>query len=268
MIASEGRTLVGRVGEIRRYPVKSMQGESLERVEMSPKGLQGDRRFAVIDTETGRIASAKNPRKWAGLLQLKAELRDGVLWMTSENGVLLRSDRDDLASELSELLGRTVTVCGTPTAVATIEVHWPEVSGLSQAGSETVEELPSESYCDVAPVHLLTTASLRQFGSLAPDADFDARRFRPNILIETIPELTGFVEAGWTGRALVIGDTLLHVTAPCTRCVMTTLAQPGLAPDPRILRSAVIHNSAASGVYAVPARPRGEIGVGDSVWLA
>lgn len=72
MTAKEGRTLVRHVAEIHRYPVKSMQGECLARVTCGPEGLAGDRRFAVIDTETGRVASAKLPRKWAGLLDLRA----------------------------------------------------------------------------------------------------------------------------------------------------------------------------------------------------
>src|SRR4051812_45067562 len=96
MNAMEGRTLVGHVAEIHRYPVKSMQGECLERVTLGPDGLDGDRRFAVIDTETGRVASAKKPRKWTGLLELRAELRDGMLVVAAADGTEYRSDRDDL----------------------------------------------------------------------------------------------------------------------------------------------------------------------------
>jgi len=53
MEPGERGTLVGHVAELRRYPVKSMQGERLERIVLGPGGLEGDRRFAVIDTETG-----------------------------------------------------------------------------------------------------------------------------------------------------------------------------------------------------------------------
>ena len=124
----------------------------------------------------------------------------------------------------------------------------------ASAGTESVESLPSGGYFDLAPVHILTTASLRRFRELAPECDFDSRRFRPNIVIETVPELSGFVESGWAGQALALGHVRLQVTAPCTRCVMTTLAQPGLTADPRVLRAVVAHNAAAVGVYATAAR--------------
>jgi uncharacterized protein YcbX len=59
---------VGRVVGLHRYPVKSMGGESLDAVEVTPTGLLGDRAYALIDRETGRVVSAKRPRRWAGIL--------------------------------------------------------------------------------------------------------------------------------------------------------------------------------------------------------
>jgi uncharacterized protein len=266
MNPTEGRTLVGHIAELRRYPVKSMRGESLVRAGVGPGGLDGDRRFAVIDTESGRVASAKSPRKWASLLDLRAELRGGVLLVTAPNGTEYRSDRDDLDTVLSRLLGRSVRLRGSPPAAVAIEIEWPDVPGLSGAGMESVEALPVGGYFDLAPVHVLTTATLRHFRELAPRCDFDPRRFRPNVLIETVPELTGFVESAWVGRALWVGDVRLDVTAGCSRCVMTTLAQPDLAADPEILRAAVAHNAAAVGAYATVPQ-LGEMGAGFPVWL-
>jgi uncharacterized protein len=265
MNPTEGRTLVGHLAELRRYPVKSMRGESLVRAIVGPGGLDGDRRFAVIDAETGHVASAKSPRKWAALLDLRAELR-GVLLVTAPNGTEYRSDRDDLDAVLSRLLGRLVALRGSPPASVAIEIEWPDVPGLSGAGTESVEALPAGGYFDLAPVHVLTTATLRHFRELAPGCDFDPRRFRPNVLIETVPELIGFAESAWVGRALWVGDVRLDVTAGCSRCVMTTLAQPGLAPDAQILRAAVAHNAAVVGAYATVPQ-LGEMGAGFPVWL-
>jgi uncharacterized protein len=262
----EGRTLVGHVTEIRRYPVKSMQGERLERAALGPNGIDGDRRFAVIDAETGRVASAKNPRKWAGLLDLRAELRDGVLVVTAPDGSELRSDRDDLDAALSRLFGRPVILRNVPPATAAIEIQWPDVAGLPNAGSESVEGLPPGGFFDLAPLHLLTTASLRHFRELAPASDFDPRRFRPNLVVEPLPSLVGFVEAEWVGRTVVVGEMPLSVTAPCSRCVMTTLAQPGLPADQLVLRAAVAHNAAVVGVYASVGRT-GALAFGDPVWV-
>lgn len=266
MNPAEGRTLVGHVAELRRYPVKSMQGETLARTGIGPNGIDGDRRFAVIDAETGRVASAKNPRKWAGLLDIRAELSEDVLRLTAPDGREYRSDRDDLDAVLSCVLGRPVSLRGSPAASAAIEIEWPDVPGLPGAGTESVESLPTGGYFDLAPVHVLATATLRRFRELVPGCDFDPRRFRSNVVIETVPELSGFAEAAWVGRTLVVGDMRLEVTAGCSRCVMTTLAQPGLSADPQILRAAVAHNAAAVGVYAtVPGL--GELVAGCPVWV-
>lgn len=255
--------LVGRVAEVWRYPVKSMQGEALARAAVGPGGLDGDRRFAVVDPATGRVASAKAPKKWGALLGFRAALRDGVLVVTTPDG---EECRDDLRAVVARVLGRPAELRETPPAAAAIEIDWPDVPGLPGAGTATVEGLPARSFFDLAPVHLLTTATLRRFRELAPGADFDARRFRPNLVIDTAAGVDGFAEAAWVGRELVVGGVRLGVTAPCSRCVMTTLAQPGLSAEPRVLRAAVAHNAAAVGVYAA-VRASGEVEVGAPVWL-
>lgn len=265
MTRNTSRTLVGHVASIRCYPVKSMQGEVLQRVNVGPAGLDGDRRFAVIDTETGRVASAKNPRKWPRLLELSAEMSEGELIITSDTSAFHR-DRDNLEASLSQFLERDVTLRSTPLVSAAIEIHWPSMEGLANAGTESVYGLPPGGYFDLAPIHILTTATLNRLRELTPDADFNERRFRPNIVIQTLPELAGFVETNWLGRNLFIGEMQLEVTTPCSRCVMTTLAQPGIAADPRVLRAAVMHNSATVGVYASTGGG-GEIALGSQVWL-
>ena len=266
MNTKNGGILVGHVAEIYRYPVKSMQGECLERVTCGPSGLEGDRRFAVIDTETGRVASAKNPRKWAGLLELLAELRDGTLVVTTTDGAEFRSDRVDLDATLSRLLGRAVKLCGPPLASASIEIEWPDVPGHPNAASESIEPLAAGSYFDLAPVHLLTRATLHRFRELTQRSGFEARRFRPNVVIETLPLFSGFVERDWVGRMMLVGGVSLRVSALCSRCVMTTLSQPGLPADPQILRAVVSHNTANAGAYAIPAGT-GQLAVGDPIWL-
>ena len=55
-----------------RYPVKSMLGEELNATEVTPRGLVGDRQFAVIDRVTGKVAGAKNPRKWGNFFDYRA----------------------------------------------------------------------------------------------------------------------------------------------------------------------------------------------------
>lgn len=67
---------IGTVAELWRYPVKSMGGERLERAHAGHRGLAGDRGWAVVDTETGKVASAKRPQLWRVLLECRAAYAD------------------------------------------------------------------------------------------------------------------------------------------------------------------------------------------------
>ena len=69
-------TRVGRVSSLHRYPVKSMAGEDLPSAEVTPTGLLGDRAYALIDRETGRVVSAKRPRRWTGILDYRASFTE------------------------------------------------------------------------------------------------------------------------------------------------------------------------------------------------
>ena len=52
-------SIVGTVSELRRYPVKSMLGEALDVAPIQARGVAGDRAYALIDVETGKVVSAK-----------------------------------------------------------------------------------------------------------------------------------------------------------------------------------------------------------------
>ena len=60
---NNAQTATGKVVSIWRYPVKSMLGEELNSSYVTERGLIGDRTYALIDQQTGKVASAKNPRK-------------------------------------------------------------------------------------------------------------------------------------------------------------------------------------------------------------
>jgi len=85
-------------------------------------------------------------------------------------------------------------------------------------------------------VHLLTTATLDRLRELYPQGRFEIRRFRLNIVVQLASGEKGFAENTWVGQTLAVGEAVrLHITAPCGRCVMTTLAQEDLLSDPGIL---------------------------------
>ena len=69
-----GPLRTGFVAELWRYPVKSMRGEQIEASEVTDHGLLGDRVHALVDLDSGKIVSAKNPRTWPDMFDFRSEL--------------------------------------------------------------------------------------------------------------------------------------------------------------------------------------------------
>ena len=282
-------TAVGRVVGLWRYPVKSMMGEELNAVEITEGGLLGDRAYAVVDTSDGKVASAKNPRKWPQLFDFRAAFVDSPrtdaqvppVRITLPDGGIVTSEHADVSSTLSKVLSRKVTLeaaergrheAGTasrpPASSAKAEEYWPDMEGLDYRDTVTDFALPEGTFFDCALVHLLTTATLDRLRELYPQGRFEVRRFRPNIVVEPGHDVKDFVENAWIGDTLAIGEAvLLSITGPCPRCVMTTLPQGDLPKDPGILRTAAQHNRVNVGVYASVLRG-GSVRRGDPVRLA
>ena len=124
-----------------------------------------------------------------------------------------------------------------------------------------------DSAFDLATIHVLTTATINRLRALYPQGQFEVRRFRPNIVVRPENDDAGFVESGWVGRELRIGDdVVLAITDHCPRCVMTTLPQGDLPKDSGILRTAARHNEVHVGVYG-EVRRAGRVQRGDTVTL-
>src|SRR3954452_8366366 len=251
-------TVVG----LNRYPVKSMLGEVVSEVEVTPVGVAGDRGYAVIDTATGKVASAKHPGKWSRLLEVEAGYVDAVqpggplppVAFTFADGTVARSDDPGIDGVLSTFLGREVVLASKVPEGPTFEEVWPaDVEGLapeefiSSTSTETTNEgdaisdislamaAPPGTFFDLSSLHLLTTSTLAALQAAGPDAGFDVRRYRPNVLIETPDD--GFAEnSGVPGAVPIGGSARAHVDLPTMRCVMTTLAQRGLPADRQTLR--------------------------------
>jgi uncharacterized protein len=276
----------GSVASLWRYPVKSMLGEELDAAELGERGVLGDRAYALLDRIDGKVASAKNPRKWPRMFEFHAEFAAPVhrgteappVRITLPDGTLLISDQADVDEVLSRALQREVTLQAAEQDrrgvvestvpnpwLAQAEEYWPDMEGLDHRDTVTEFDLPEGTFFDSAVVHILTTATLDHLRSVYPGGRFESRRFRPNIVVATSPGEFGFVENGWIDHVLAIGDTVrLRVSGPCPRCVMTTLAQGDLPKDPGILRAAAQHNAANVGVYA-SVEHGGAIGRGDLV---
>lgn len=283
-----GGTVVGTVSDLRRYPVKSMLGEQLERAPVTEKGVVGDRAYALVDDETGKVISVKRPKLWGRMFELTASTDGDAVRVSFPDGSAFAIDDPALPERLSEFFGRSVSVASVSTPPGTgFEELWvgdlkdgaPPYLGME---SEVVDEeevidggafmVANGNFFDFGALHLVSTASTKQLSAYAPDTRFDPHRFRPNIVVDT-PDV-GFVETEWQGRTLKVGDLSLTVGITVPRCVMTTLAQGDLPADRAVLRTITQHNAVdilgsgtpypCVGVYADALVP-GEIAVGDPV---
>ncbi|HYN23771.1 MAG TPA: MOSC N-terminal beta barrel domain-containing protein [Pyrinomonadaceae bacterium] len=286
MTSTQG--VIGTIVSLWRYPVKSMMGEELNAAEVTQGGLVGDRAYALVDSSDGKVASAKNPRKWPQVFDFRAALADAPMTgvkvppvrITLPDGTIVNSEQPDLHKILSKVLKREVTLDTIVHAhqevvesalpnlrTAAAEEYWPDIEGLEHRDTVTDFGLPEGTFFDCAVVHLLTTATLDRLRVLYPQGRFEVRRFRPNIVVDTANDEKDFVENAWIGQILAIGDGVrLSITGPCPRCVMTTLPQGDLPKDTGILRTAAQHNRANVGVYASVLQG-GKVRRGDSVRL-
>jgi uncharacterized protein YcbX len=277
------QTELGAVGSLWRYPVKSMMGEELNASELTDRGLYGDRVYALVDRTDGKVATAKNPRKWPHLFDFRANLIEGAvagsqpasIRVTLPDGTMITNVQVSCDQILSRALAREVTLesvarsdeqaTSSTTRTANSEEYWPDIEGLDFRDTVTDFALPAGTFFDCAVVHLMTTATLDQLSELYPRGRFEVRRFRPNIVVQPASGERGFIENSWVGHTLAIGDEVrLSITGPCGRCVMTTLPQGDLPRDVDILRTAAKHNHVHVGVYAAVVRG-GTIRRGDSV---
>jgi uncharacterized protein YcbX len=286
--------IVGRVSEVWRYPVKSMGGERLQRSAIGARGIPGDRGWALRDERAGEIRGAKKlPALLRCTARYLAEPAIGLVppaEITLPDGVRVRSDDATVATRLTELLGRPVTLWPLQPDTATdhyrraapdnpdMLAELREIFGrtddeplpdLSIFPPEIMEYTsPLGTYFDAFPLHLLTTASLATLSARTPGARFEPRRFRPNFVIEPVGDASGtssgLIESAWSGHTLRIGSARIKIEMPCVRCVMTTLPQGDLPKDPSVLRTIVRDAAQNLGVYATVATA-GSVSVGDEV---
>jgi len=270
-VASPGS--IGTVVSLWRYPVKSMMGEELNASALTERGVLGDRAYALLDPATGKVVSAKNPRRWGRMFDMHASFvsppQPGAelppVRITLPDGAVVTSDRDDVAMAASQVLGHHLKFVRSAPAKPSLEEYWPDIEGLAYRETVTEEPMPSETFFDASPLLILTTATIDALREAYPQGRFEPRRFRPNVIVGTTER--GFVENGWVGQTLRLGDeVVLRVDKPCGRCVMTTLPQGDLPQDYGILRAAAKHNEANVGVYASVVRG-GTVSRGDAVHL-
>ena len=232
---------LGNVAAIRRYPVKSMLGEDLQAVTLTASGLDGDRTVAVIDQQTGRVASAKHPKLWRELLAFAAQWNSGSPRITLPGGASIAAGDPAAGQVLSRLLHRDVRLATERPERAILARPAPEDvidngedADVPYQTLEIGQGTPGSTFVDFAPVHLITSATLARVGA-------EMIRYRPNIVVDTRGGAP-FAENDWTGRDIWIGRARLRIILPTPRCAVPTLAHGTLSRRTDAVRTLLEHN--------------------------
>jgi uncharacterized protein YcbX len=237
-----------------RYPVKSLQGEPIDPARVEADGVVGDRRWGIRDQRTGRILTA---RRRPELLGASSTFRDDEPVITLPDGITVTGLGERTDRQLSRWLASPVSLVAPSGQAGRAEFFADATDDTSRAIEWT---MPDGRYVDVAPILILTTASLRTAADHYPNGTWDVRRFRPNILIDL--EGDGWVEDSWVGRQIQIGAVTLIPTQPCARCTMVTRPQPGLDADIDVFRTLARHHGGLLGVWSDVVTP-GSLALGD-----
>ena len=253
--------VVGRVSALWHYPVKSMQGLTVDRLGATEAGFVLDREWALVDPATERVLSAKTvPDLLRATVAVEA---DDDVTISLPDGTTVRPDDRDADAVLSAWLGRTVVLRNRG------EHHGGGYDMTFDPPDDDAEQyeipVPEGSFLDLATVHLVTSATLDHARASAPELDWDVRRFRPNVVIASDGE--PFAEDGWSGRSIAVGPVTVAVQQPTVRCAMPLRAQPGLPRSVDTYRALQAVHANHLGVYGALVGS-GTIAVGDEVRLA
>ena len=230
------------VEEIWRYPVKSMGGERLEEATVAALGIEGDRRWGIVDVDSGRVLTGR--RQPELLMAWARYLGPGRVAVTLPDGTETTADDD-----LSDWLGRRVALRpagGSDTPE--FEVPNPDEEDWRSYGAA------DGAWHDSARTRL-SLVSRTTVGR------WDLRRFRSNLL------LRGGGEDELVGATLRLGTATLEVSKQVGRCVMVTRPLPGLDADRSVLRTILDERDGRLAVGALVTTP-GTISEGDEITLA
>ena len=261
-----------KIVALRRYPLKSALGESLDAADVDRTGLSGDRIWACVDGGDGMVGSAKHPRRWGRLLEIGTSLHEDELTLRV-GAATVRAGSVAADAALTAHLGRPVRLSRTAPADPHLHRVLPDDAGMvpewmagSLPGEETVSAVGGVErlgrFADFGALHIVTTGALAELSEHA-GAAVPAARFRPNLILDLPrdPE---------PGEELRLGDVVLRIDLPTPRCVIPGLGQGELPADKSVLSSLARHyriqvpglgRAACFGTYADVLRP-GRLEVG------
>jgi uncharacterized protein YcbX len=266
-----------RIAAVNVYPVKALGGVSLDAAAVESRGLAGDRRAMIVDA-AGRFVTQ---RALPALAAIRVAPEDDGFTLTGPSGsvrvatpqhgrrrtVTVWGDRVDAVAGEAAVDAVLWRWLGEPVSL----VHMDDVS-RRPVDPQWQEQDAEVSFADGFPLLVAGTASLAQLNRRMADrgaAPVPMDRFRPNIVVETDEP---FLEDRWA--RIAVGDVVLDLVKPCTRCVVTTTDQKTgrVATDNEPLATLATFRRSRDprtpgvmfGWNAVP-RATGRLAVGDTV---
>jgi uncharacterized protein YcbX len=222
-----------QVGEVWRYPVKSMAGERIVEAELGPRGIPSDRGLAAFERGPQSRDRPLSARDLAGLLKFRASLKTGVAQVAGPELAPVPWDHESVGRSISRECRR--------------ELELRPVAGGA---------------FDDSPILLVFLATMAAL-SEEMGAPVDHRRFRANIYLEGAGT-EGHGESQLLGCELRCGGAVLQATDPCPRCAIPTRDPDTWASWPQLLRHLVETRDEVVGVYCKVTVP-GRVAEGDAV---
>ena len=214
-----------KVRELYIYPIKGMQGTSVQSATVMERGFEHDRRFMLIDETDTFISQRTHPI----LVLFKPIIENKTL--------KVHYKEKQIEVSLNASLGNTIVTNLFEHKVPSTEVDLHVNAWFSEIIGQKVRLVKMEdqnirkkelikgpksvevSFADGYPYLIVGTESLERLNQEL-DQSVAINRFRANIIVETsVPH----IEDSW--EDVKIGDTQLFVVKPCARCQVITIDQ-------------------------------------------
>ncbi|MEM9042670.1 MAG: MOSC N-terminal beta barrel domain-containing protein [Actinomycetota bacterium] len=221
-MTSEGGSTAGTLSAIHVYPIKSCRAVELDRVEVTRRGLAGDRLFQVIDEQTTPVTQRQEPT----LATVQPTVIDGGLRLHAEGRPPLEiaapTSNDTAATSLLGLPVEAADVGDQAAAWFTDLLGSPvRLVGVTDETEYMVPFPDGEmhlGWADGSSILVANSASHRWLADRA-DEPFGMDRFRPNLTVDADP----WAEDTW--RELSVGAARLGVGLAWPRCAIPQVDQ-------------------------------------------
>ena len=233
------------------YPVKSLAGLAVEQAQVGEGGFVDDRRWMLVQRDTGKFMSQRTLPRMALIhplldddtLTLRAEGFGQIALSRDASGpkrqVGVWSDRfeamevsDDVSAWCSEVLGQQCTLVR----------KLPQTRQVKAKYVENLDVVDEVSFADAFPYLLVGSATLDELNSKL-DQPVTMRRFRPNIVVETT---SPGVEDHW--RVLSHAHGLrLYFRKPCDRCNLVNVDPQTGQPSKEPLKTLATYRRGVDG---------------------